>query len=196
MKLVPLGILGTHQSQVAGANCASAVETLTPRTLMPAILTRGNAYVVYTTQRGPTVAIASLASMGKLPDRAVTVSGNVGKDGWCGFCWRQSPLIVVSILACPGCTCNLLGTDPQRCLSTDLCYCDPSTGQCPCLPHVQGLSCDRCAPNFWNFTSGRGCQPCACHPSRARGPTCNEVWGPGDIWVEGASNLPQGFYSS
>lgn len=72
VKLVPLGILGTHQSQVAGANCASAVETLTPRTLMPAILTRGNAYVVYTTQRGPTVAIASLASMGKLPDRAVT----------------------------------------------------------------------------------------------------------------------------
>lgn len=72
VKLVLLGTLGTHQSQVAGANCVSAVETLTPRTLVPVIPTRGNACVVYTTRRGPTVAIASLASMGKLPDRAVT----------------------------------------------------------------------------------------------------------------------------
>lgn len=90
------------------------------------------------------------------------------KPGFHGQAARQS---------CHRCTCNLLGTDPQRCPSTDLCHCDPSTGQCPCLPHVQGLSCDRCAPNFWNFTSGRGCQPCACHPSRARGPTCNEFTG-------------------
>ena len=72
VKLVPPGTLGTHQSQVAGANCVSAVETLIPWTLMPVIPTRGNVCVVYTTQRGPTVAIASLASMGKLPDRAVT----------------------------------------------------------------------------------------------------------------------------
>ncbi|XP_057411101.1 laminin subunit beta-2 isoform X3 [Balaenoptera acutorostrata] len=76
-----------------------------------------------------------------------------------------------------GCTCNLLGTDPQQCPSTDRCNCDPSSGQCPCLPNVQGPSCDRCAPNFWNLTSGHGCQPCACHPSRARGPTCNEFTG-------------------
>ncbi|XP_054991057.1 laminin subunit beta-2 [Sorex araneus] len=79
--------------------------------------------------------------------------------------------------SCHRCTCNQLGTDPQHCPSADRCYCHPSTGQCPCLPNVQGLSCDRCAPNFWNLTSGHGCQPCACHPSRARGPTCNEFTG-------------------
>ncbi|XP_043298184.1 laminin subunit beta-2 [Cervus canadensis] len=90
------------------------------------------------------------------------------KPGFHGQAARQS---------CHRCTCNLLGTDPRQCPSTDRCHCDPSSGQCPCLPNVQGLSCDRCAPNFWNLTSGRGCQPCACHPSRARGPTCNEFTG-------------------
>lgn len=69
--LAPLGTLETHQSQVAGANCVSAVGTSTPRTLMPVIPTRGNACAVYTTQRGPAVATASLASMGKQPDRVV-----------------------------------------------------------------------------------------------------------------------------
>ncbi|XP_075820726.1 laminin subunit beta-2 [Microtus pennsylvanicus] len=90
------------------------------------------------------------------------------KPGFHGQAARQS---------CHRCTCNPLGTNPQQCPSTDQCHCDPSSGQCPCLPHVQGLSCDHCAPNFWNFTSGRGCQPCACHPTRARGPTCNEFTG-------------------
>ncbi|XP_008851420.1 laminin subunit beta-2 [Nannospalax galili] len=90
------------------------------------------------------------------------------KPGFHGQATQQS---------CHRCSCNPLGTNPQQCPSTDQCHCDPSSGQCPCLPNVQGLSCDRCAPNFWNFTSGRGCQPCACHPSRAQGPTCNEFTG-------------------
>uniref|UniRef100_A0A2I2YX48 Laminin subunit beta 2 n=1 Tax=Gorilla gorilla gorilla TaxID=9595 RepID=A0A2I2YX48_GORGO len=100
------------------------------------------------------------------------------KPGFHGQAARQS---------CHRCTCNLLGTNPQQCPSPDQCHCDPSSGQCPCLPNVQGPSCDRCAPNFWNLTSGHGCQPCACHPSRARGPTCNEVWDPpADPWLDGA----------
>lgn len=72
VKLVLPGTLETHQSQVAGANRVSAMETLTPWTLKPVIPTQDSACVVYTTQKGPTVAIASLASMGKQPDRAVT----------------------------------------------------------------------------------------------------------------------------
>lgn len=82
MKLVPLGTLGTHQGQVASANHVSAVGTLTPRTLMPVIPTRGNACVAYTTQRGHAVPTASLVSMGRLPNRAVTVS--VGWEGMAG----------------------------------------------------------------------------------------------------------------
>lgn len=85
---MPPGTLETHQSQVAGANFVSAMETLTPWTLKPVIPTQDSACVVYITQRGPTVAIANLVSMGKQPDRAVTVSMDMGRDDWGGFCWR------------------------------------------------------------------------------------------------------------
>lgn len=39
---------------------------------MPVTLARGSASAVYTTQKGHTVHIASLASMDRLPNRAVT----------------------------------------------------------------------------------------------------------------------------
>ena len=81
-KLVPPGTLGTHQGQAAGANHVSAVGTLTPRTRMPVTPGRGNACAAYTTRRGRAVPTASLASMGRLPGRAVTVS--VGMGGTAG----------------------------------------------------------------------------------------------------------------
>lgn len=114
-----------------------------------------------------------------------------GKEWWGWGSTVRAPLDCYAHLAGTGCTCNPLGTDPQHCTSTDQCHCDPSSGQCPCLPNVQGLSCDHCAPNFWNLTSSHGCQPCACHVSRARGPTCNQVWNlPIDLWVVGPRYLP------
>ncbi|XP_074861711.1 laminin subunit beta-2 isoform X2 [Carettochelys insculpta] len=79
--------------------------------------------------------------------------------------------------ACQRCTCNPLGTERGVCPSQDKCRCDGRSGQCPCLPHVQGQSCDRCAPNFWNLASGMGCEPCACHPQHARGPACDQFTG-------------------
>lgn len=82
-KLVPPGTSGTHQGQAAGANHASAVGTLTPRTRMPVTPTRGNACTAYTTRRGRAVPTASLASMGRLPDRAVTAVP--------ATCWAQMP---------------------------------------------------------------------------------------------------------
>lgn len=93
--LVPLGTLGTRQGQVASANRVSAVETLTPRTLMPVTPARGNACAAYTTRRGRTVPTASLASMGRLPDRAVTVSVGLGGDGWGRALLLGLPLINV-----------------------------------------------------------------------------------------------------
>lgn len=186
---VLLDTLGTHQGQAADANHVSAVGTSTPRTLELVTLTRGSACVAYTIQRGHTVPTASLASMGRQPKRAVTVSVGLeeGLAGGVRLLWLL--LITVFILPVTGCACNQLGTDPQHCPSTERCYCDRSSGQCPCLPNVQGLSCDRCAPNFWNLTSGRGCQPCACHPSQARGATCNEVWDTTWIFNLSASDL-------
>lgn len=96
VKLVPLGTLGTHQGQAASANHVSAVGTLTPRTLMPVIPTRGNACAAYTTQRGRTVPTASLASMGRLPDRAVTVSVEGERMVGVGLCCSVSPSLMCS----------------------------------------------------------------------------------------------------
>ncbi|CAN8186227.1 unnamed protein product [Coccothraustes coccothraustes] len=78
--------------------------------------------------------------------------------------------------SCRRCSCNPLGTDASTC-GPQQCHCDRHTGQCHCLPHVEGQSCDRCSPNFWNLASGQGCQPCACHPQYSLTPTCNQFTG-------------------
>ena len=45
------------------------------------------------------------------------------------------------------------------------CNCDPygswgvtcdETGQCPCKPTFQGLTCDKCKPNFYNYPNCEG----------------------------------------
>ncbi|XP_028906589.1 laminin subunit beta-2 [Ornithorhynchus anatinus] len=79
--------------------------------------------------------------------------------------------------SCRRCSCNFLGTERSQCPSQEECHCDQSSGQCPCLPNIQGQNCDRCAPNFWNLASGQGCQPCDCHPSHSVSPSCNEFTG-------------------
>lgn len=96
--------------------------------------------------------------------------------------------ISAQCLLFPGCSCNPMGTDASTC-GPQQCHCDRHSGQCHCLPHVEGQSCDRCSPNFWNLASGQGCQPCACHPQHSLTPTCNQVrhdrdrgWGMGWGW--------------
>ncbi|XP_076839895.1 LOW QUALITY PROTEIN: laminin subunit beta-2 [Brachyhypopomus gauderio] len=92
----------------------------------------------------------------------------VCKSGYYGDASRRN---------CRKCTCNFLGTEHSQCLSRDECLCQRATGQCQCLPHVIGLTCDHCAPNFWNLASGRGCEPCDCDPNNAYTSTCNEFTG-------------------
>lgn len=98
-KLVPLGTLGIHQGQGASASHVSAVGTLTPWTPMPAIPTRANACAAYTTQRGHTVPTASLASMGRLPDRAVTA---VPAISWAQIPSSAHPLTSVTVTQAVG----------------------------------------------------------------------------------------------
>ncbi|XP_076860810.1 laminin subunit beta-1b [Brachyhypopomus gauderio] len=78
--------------------------------------------------------------------------------------------------SCQKCMCQALGTADQSCLDGN-CECDRVSGQCPCLPGVGGLSCDRCAPNTWNINSGEGCQTCQCHPTHSYSPSCNVLSG-------------------
>uniref|UniRef100_A0A8C2GF66 Laminin, beta 1b n=1 Tax=Cyprinus carpio TaxID=7962 RepID=A0A8C2GF66_CYPCA len=77
---------------------------------------------------------------------------------------------------CRRCMCHLVGSSRQGCVD-GLCECDRVSGQCPCLPGVVGQHCDRCAPNTWNINSGKGCQPCQCHPKHSYTSTCDLVTG-------------------
>ncbi|NWH63275.1 LAMB3 protein, partial [Geococcyx californianus] len=73
-------------------------------------------------------------------------------------------------LGCRRCTCNALGTRQDM-------PCDDETGRCFCLPNVVGNDCDQCAAEYWEMGSGRGCQPCGCHPQGSHSPHCNQFTG-------------------
>ncbi|NXG63298.1 LAMB3 protein, partial [Hemiprocne comata] len=81
-----------------------------------------------------------------------------------------SQLTNANPLGCRRCTCNVLGTRQDM-------PCDDETGRCFCLPNVVGNDCDRCAAEHWEMGSGRGCQPCACHPHGSSSPHCNQFTG-------------------
>lgn len=72
---------------------------------------------------------------------------------------------------CSECFCNLLGTDAK------LGPCDRYTGQCPCLPNVEGRDCGRCKEDHWAIARGTGCIPCECDEVGSLSTTCNEFTG-------------------
>ena len=49
------------------------------------------------------------------------------------------------------CNCYPLGT-----VSAGVLACNPTTGDCPCLPNVKGRQCDMCEVGYWNLASGQG----------------------------------------
>ncbi|XP_055085949.1 usherin [Periophthalmus magnuspinnatus] len=76
---------------------------------------------------------------------------------------------------CFQCNCSEIGTmspSAEGGLS-----CDQHTGQCPCKPHVTGLSCDRCEFGFWNLSHANGCVPCDCDPSGSLSVFCEPEGG-------------------
>ena len=75
---------------------------------------------------------------------------------------------------CTPCVCNLLGSDSSL---EGPSVCNRQTGQCPCLPNVEGLSCDRCAVDHWKIASGEGCEACNCDPVGSLSTQCNEFDG-------------------
>lgn len=77
---------------------------------------------------------------------------------------------------CIKCMCHHVGTSRHSC-ADGLCDCNRASGQCHCLPGVEGQQCDRCVPNTWNINSGNGCQPCNCHPEHSYGSSCDLLSG-------------------
>ena len=58
--------------------------------------------------------------------------------------------------------------------------CDKRTGQCPCLNHIEGRTCNHCKFNFYDLANAGatgGCKACACNPSNSLNSdsACDEV---------------------
>ncbi|RXM94577.1 Laminin subunit beta-3 [Acipenser ruthenus] len=71
---------------------------------------------------------------------------------------------------CKECPCSLTGSRGDR-------ACDPQSGRCFCLPNVIGQRCEMCAPDHWNFRSGRGCESCNCDPRNSYNQNCDQQSG-------------------
>ncbi|NXS51981.1 LAMC3 protein, partial [Brachypteracias leptosomus] len=72
---------------------------------------------------------------------------------------------------CAPCDCNPDGSAPG------LEGCDPSTGQCHCLPHVTGRACGHCQPGYYGLQPTLGCRSCECHPTGSRESGCHALTG-------------------
>ena len=60
----------------------------------------------------------------------------------------------ITLKNCRPCDCDLDGTE----------NCDDKTGECRCLPGVEGARCDQCQADHWGFDQHGpdGCLPCQC----------------------------------
>uniref|UniRef100_A0A8D0KSP3 Laminin subunit gamma 3 n=1 Tax=Strix occidentalis caurina TaxID=311401 RepID=A0A8D0KSP3_STROC len=72
---------------------------------------------------------------------------------------------------CAPCDCNPDGSAPG------LGGCDPSTGQCHCLPHVTGRACGLCQPGYYGLQPAVGCKSCECHPMGSQESGCHTLTG-------------------
>lgn len=69
-----------------------------------------------------------------------------------------------------GCDCNING-------SQDGSICDNVTGQCVCLPNVEGQHCSMCAPDHYGLNYANGCRPCVCDPVGSLNLQCDSITG-------------------
>jgi len=66
--------------------------------------------------------------------------------------------------------CNLNQNNPDGCvpcncdpIKSTSAVCDPQSGQCRCLPNVQGLACSLCSNGYYfDSVITSSCQPCVC----------------------------------
>ncbi|PVD22260.1 hypothetical protein C0Q70_18068 [Pomacea canaliculata] len=94
------------------------------------------------------------------------------------FCEKCLPSYYGNALAepkgqCQACNCYPSGTIIQP----GVLGCDPTSGQCPCLPNVAGRQCERCDPGYWNLESGKGCERCDCDRIGSTNYTCEQRGG-------------------
>ena len=69
----------------------------------------------------------------------------------------------------PVCDCNPVGSMSKTC--------DHQTGQCLCLPNVEGIHCDLCSAGYFGLNSGTGCTACNCNLQGSVDAQCDPVTG-------------------
>ncbi|KAJ8300900.1 hypothetical protein KUTeg_022419 [Tegillarca granosa] len=93
------------------------------------------------------------------------------------YCEKCLPSYYGDALAVPKGDCQACNCYPPGTLSAGVLTCDPVTGQCPCLTHVEGRQCDRCRTGYWNLDSGTGCEDCLCNSMGSLNRTCDVIYG-------------------
>jgi len=56
------------------------------------------------------------------------------------LCWHGAVSVCLSVAAC---NCDVHGSYGVSC--------DEQTGECDCRPTFDGLTCNKCKPNFYNY---------------------------------------------
>uniref|UniRef100_A0A7M4FT88 Laminin subunit gamma 3 n=1 Tax=Crocodylus porosus TaxID=8502 RepID=A0A7M4FT88_CROPO len=82
-----------------------------------------------------------------------------------------SPLASSPTGKCAPCRCDPGGS------AQGLETCDPTTGQCPCLPHVTGRDCSRCQLGYYDLQPGTGCKSCKCNLVGSQESQCHLLTG-------------------
>nr|XP_054589276.1 laminin subunit beta-4 [Nothobranchius furzeri] len=78
---------------------------------------------------------------------------------------------------CKECSCDRRGTEVGHCHQGRPCFCDPTTGQCPCRTRVVGVLCDECEDGSWDLSGALECQACRCDPANSISNICDKVTG-------------------
>ena len=55
--------------------------------------------------------------------------------------------------------------------------CDHLSGECFCLPNIEGAHCEQCSPGYFGFNSGTGCTLCNCNVEGSVGTFCDSETG-------------------
>ncbi|ELK32172.1 Usherin [Myotis davidii] len=119
-------------------------------------------------------------------DKTGTVNGSVLCDKSTGQCPCKSGVTGLRCSQCQPHRYNLTAGDFRGCRVCECdpagslpgTTCDPSSGQCRCLPKRQGRRCDQCQPGFYiSPGNATGCLPCSCHTAGAAHHICNSRTG-------------------
>ncbi|KAM9316854.1 usherin [Gastrophryne carolinensis] len=131
-------------------------------------------------------------------DKSGTINGRMTCHRVTGQCLCKASVVGQCCHVCMDHTYNLTAENPVGCQDCDCdpdgtlpgSVCDPTHGQCQCLPNYEGRRCSQCKPGlYFSGDINLGCVSCACHPRGSFNATCSHTSGQchcQDVSVSGA----------